>query len=115
MTKRIEVYFKNEDDVEAAHASLHTLKISDVTIEEMPEGTDTTTFLPFYSVNAGSSGMTNNNFAPYGAFAPMTSDADNEDDDHQDQMTHLLRFSVADENYNKTIEVLNKYDCYVAK
>lgn len=55
MAKKIEVYFKSENDAESAHAALKKLKVNDVYIEEIPEDIDTGVFVPFSSADVGSS------------------------------------------------------------
>lgn len=116
MTKRVELYFKSEDDVESVQANLNTLKVNNLTIEEMTDDTDTKMFAPFLPTNVSSTGI--NNGAAFGFPSPFTSIiANNNDDDHfaNDRITHLLRVDVEEEDFEQFLNIIKNYDCYVAK
>lgn len=114
MANHIKVYFKSENDVEAAHANLRTIKgIRNLYIEEMPDDADVKMFVPFFPINSGSSSATSGSLGSYGSFTPFLTKDDGDDDPALEKMTHLLHFDVDNEDYNRVIEVLNKHDCYV--
>ena len=54
--RSVEVYFKSENDAESARASLQTLKVTNLYIDEMPENIDTRMYIPFFPTNIGVSG-----------------------------------------------------------
>lgn len=114
ITKHIEVYFKSEDKIEAAHASLKTLKTtSNLYIEEMPEDDGVKMFVPFFPTNIASSSSTTGTLGSYGSFPPFMTQMGSDDD--PDRMTHLLRFDVEEEDYNQAIEVLKKNNAFSLK
>lgn len=116
MTNQIEVYFTSENDVESAHANLKTLKsIRDISVEEMQENDDVRMFVPFFPNNLGASSGTSGSFGSYGSFAPFLTkqDHDHEDRNRNDQITHLLRFNVEDEDYQQAMTILGKHNSFM--
>lgn len=113
MTKRVELYFKSEDAVESAHASLRTLKVNNVNIEEIPDDVDPNFLVSFFPNNVGSPGFPTGTFS--GSFPPMIMNNSNDNDTlTDDRFTHLLRVDVKEEDYHKFQEIMNNYDCYIA-
>lgn len=112
LKKTIELYFKNEDEAESARASLNTLRISNLVIEEMLKDTDQTLFVPFTAANVSSGNFQGGSvFSPFsGAFVAGITNEEGED-----QVTHLLRVDVDEQEYEKFLEIVRNYDCYVRK
>ncbi|SDK01774.1 hypothetical protein [Sediminibacillus albus] len=106
MAKTIDAYFKSENDAEAVHARLQTLKVSDVSVEEVPEGTDTKVLVPFFPANTGTG--SGGGFAP---IAPLVNNSQTKDEGSE-TLTHLLHFQVEEEDYEEAIKVLKDSDCY---
>ena len=46
MPKSILVYFKSENDAEAARSGLQRLRVSDLYIDHLPEGDNKQTYIP---------------------------------------------------------------------
>lgn len=121
MAKKIEVYFKSENDAESAHAALKKLKVNDVYIEEIPGDTDTGFFVPFSSANVGSSsgaagysgtaGTAGSAGGPIAPFAPIVGRDNDEDHDHG-KLTHLMHFNVEEEDFDETVSILIDNDGY---
>lgn len=115
MAKNVRVYFTSENDVESAHTSLQSLKISDLYIEEMPEGTeaDTDMFIPLFATNIGTSGSASN-LGMSGTAAPFVPGITEEDvgEEGSGSITHLLHFEVEEEDYDEAIAILKEFECY---
>lgn len=108
MIKQVEVYFTSENDAEAAHAHLKTLKtVQNISIEEMVESNGV----------SAQSGI-NNSFGSYGSVIPFFSgeqDDDNKDRNKDGRITHLLRCTVEDEDYRQAMTILGKHNSFVQK
>lgn len=108
MSETIEVYFKNENDAESAQAQLRTLKINHMYLDEMPEDSDTTIFVPFFSTSVD----TNTAGAARGPVAPIISDVRG-DNSGPNYPSYLLFVEVETEDYDQAMSVLQEHDCYM--
>ncbi len=117
MIKQVEVYFTSENDAEAAHAHLKTLKtVQNISIEEMVESDGVSLFTPFVPINMGAQSGINNSFGSYGSVIPFFSgeqDDDNKDRNKDGRITHLLRCTVEDEDYRQAMTILGKHNSFV--
>ncbi|QTN00506.1 hypothetical protein ERJ70_15075 [Sediminibacillus dalangtanensis] len=109
MSKQVDAYFKNENDAEAVHARLQTLKVNNVSVEEIPEGTDTKVLVPFFPANTGTG--TNGGFAP---IAPLVNNKQRNQsgDGNPETLSHMLHFEVDEADYQKAMDILKESDCY---
>lgn len=113
MTKRLEVYFKNENDAESASLKLKTLRVSNNFIDEMPSGNEERYYVPFATVNSSSSG-TPGMVNP--AYVAETSSKRNQleetENPYNEKVTHMLQVDVVDEDYDEAVNILNEFDCF---
>jgi|SRR5690625_2911661 len=108
MSETIEVYFKNENDAESAQAQLRTLKINHMYLDEMPDDSDTTMFVPFFPTSID----TNTTGAARGPVAPIISDV-TDDDSGPNYPSYLLFVEVETEDYDQAMSILQEHDCYM--
>lgn len=115
MTKRIEIYFTNENDAESANLKLETLRVSNNFIDEMPGDTEQKQlYVPFATTNLGSTG-TPGMINPIGVAAVNTKNDQPQGsrDSNEDKITHMLQFDIVAEDYDEALAILNEFDCYM--
>lgn len=108
IVRKVEAYFKNENDAESAKASLQSIKTTSVFIEEMSAGTDTKLYVPFFTTNVEAAGAPSN-VRPLGAQVPFLSE------ENHGEITHLLHFDVSEEEHDQAISILKDHDCFTLK
>ncbi|WP_053218470.1 hypothetical protein [Virgibacillus senegalensis] len=106
LAKQIDAYFKNENDAEAVSARLQTLKVSNVSVEEIPRGTDTKVLVPFFPANTGTGTS-----GSVGPIAPLF-DQQGKIEGDSETLKHLLHFEVEETDYHQALDVLKESDCY---
>lgn len=99
MKKRIEAYFKSENDAESAKAALQQLHVSDMIVDDIPESGYKVTFVPFTQSGAS-----------FGVAAPI--DIKQEEQNAED-ITHVLEGEVNAEEYDKAMDILSAKDGYM--
>lgn len=102
MTKRVEVYFKNENDAESAKMKLQPLKVTNIFVDKMPVKDEKVFFFPFVQANLGGTEETKSN----------KDGIANEKDLSNNSPTHMLQFDVEEEDYEASMNVLKQYECY---
>ena len=112
MTRSVEVYLKSENDAESVRASLQTVKVKNLYIDEMGEGSDTKMYTPFFPTNIGGSGMPGS-VGPIGANAPIVVDNDVFSDKDANP-THLLKVEIEESEYDHVLSILKNHDCYTS-
>lgn len=108
MTKNIRAYFKSENDVESARASLQRLRVSNLFIDELPEEERENNYvaiLPLGSASNSTSIGTGVAGANTGAGVGNIGAAFDDGDDNN-QITHILEGQVEDEDYEEAQAVL---------
>jgi len=111
MTQIINVYFKTEDEAEKAKAHLQQLKVKDISVEEMPEASGTTIYVPFFPTNAGTSAASGSQ-GGLGSAAPIIPAVEADDGEQDDHLMHLLRVEIEDQDYEEAMSILKEQDCY---
>src|SRR5699024_749029 len=108
--KTFELYFKSEDEMESARASLNTLRIQNLVIEEMSDDTSSMIFIPFGSGNVNA--ITSHGGTTFSSFGSMFAAGFNEDEDPE-KVKYLLRVEIAEQDFAKFKEIVNRLDCYI--
>ncbi|WP_405097714.1 hypothetical protein [Oceanobacillus sp. FSL H7-0719] len=101
MKKRIEAYFKSENDVETAKTALQQLHVQDIIIDDIPEEGNKIAFVPF--VQSGLS---------WGVAASLDL---NQEEKKEEEMTHVLEGKVKAEEYDKAIAILSEKEGYMRR
>ena len=112
MTRSVEVYLKSENDAESVRASLQTVKVKNLFIDEMGEESESRMFTPFFPTNIGSSGMPSS-VGPIGANVPIVVDEDAFRGEDANP-THLLKLEVEESEYDHVLSILRNHDCYTS-
>lgn len=108
--KKVELYFKNENDAYSAETELKKYQVKNVSIEKMGEGNSKGTFLPlFTSYGAGGGSV--------GSALPLSGNSSEEKAEQADPkyMSHMLRFEVEEKDYDEVIASLKDHDPYDIK
>lgn len=103
-----EVYFKNENDAEAAKASLSKVDAHNITVEELPSGFGSRGgFIPLFAASGyGRTGMG----VPFvGDDSSDDAKAEKADPKH---LSHLLRFEVGEQDREEAIALLKDHNPY---
>ena len=100
MSKSILVYFKSENDAEAARSGLQRLRVSDVYLDHLPEGDNKTSYVPIGDMDADDTESRKGFFK--GLFQK-----DNE------PMTHLVQAKVQEVDYEEAMGLLTELNGYV--
>jgi|SRR5690625_4386359 len=112
MTQIINVYFKTEDEAEKAKSRLQQLKIKDISVEEMPEASGTTIYVPFFPTNTGTP-ATSGSQGGLGSVTPIIPAVEADDKaERNDHLMHLLRIEIEDQDYEEAVSILKEQDCY---
>lgn len=99
MKKRMEAYFKSENDAESARAALQQLQVHDMIIDDIPESGYKLTFVPFTQPGLS-----------WGVAAPLNI---NQEDHEEEKMTHVLEAEVKAEEYDKAMKILSEKKGYM--
>lgn len=115
MTKKIQAFFRNENDAEAALAKLQKLKVSNAFIDAMPDGDTTMTVIPINNLASGGASM---NSGPLTTSPPISARKIKETFERKDKTTrsdfsHLLEFEVSEEEAEKAIQELCDTDAHI--
>ncbi|SET51114.1 hypothetical protein SAMN05216389_11345 [Oceanobacillus limi] len=97
MAKKFISYFKTEDDLLSAHASLQTLRTHNVTIDQIPEDDGGGAFTPAVALN-----QTTSNFG----YAAVLNTAGNNDGDQGGM--HVIEGQVEDADFEAALNILKK-------
>lgn len=97
--KTEELYFKSENDAEAARSELGAFRVSDITIEKIPEEKGSNK--PFIPLAPGF-------YGPTGLEAAPLKNKDKIQGERKETVTHLLRFSIDESEYDQAMSVLEK-------
>ncbi len=101
MPKSILVYFKSENDAEAARSGLQRLRVSDLYVDHLPEGDSKSTYVPIGNMDEADTE------ARKGFFRKLFQ----KDDD--DQMTHLVQAKVQEQDYDAAMGILTELNGYI--
>jgi len=112
VTKRLEVYFKNENDAESASLKLETLRVSNNFIDEMPNGGEQRNYVPFATANLSSSGTPGMVNPAYVVQVKAESDQRKKENPYDEEIMYMLQFDIVEEDYDEAIHILNEFDCY---
>lgn len=110
MSKGMQVYFKSENDASSAKAKLQTLKVSNIFMEELDLSRQEELIMPVYPANVASTGSANST-VPIAPLLPVD-ESDSGEPRTNPTLSHLLNFSVDEEDYHKTLQILGEFDCY---
>jgi hypothetical protein len=113
MTRSVEVYLKSENDAESVRASLQTVKVKNLVIDEMGQENGTRMFTPFFPTNIGGSGIMAGSVGQIGANAPIVIDEDGFRGEDAIP-SHLLKMDVEESEYDHVLSILKKHDCYTS-
>ncbi|WP_042221281.1 hypothetical protein [Oceanobacillus manasiensis] len=105
MTKNFVAYFKSENDAEAAKAKLEKLRVSNLLVDEVPEGEKRKAFIPI--VGMGTPGTMSTGA---GAMGIINTSEDSRDE--HGEVTHLLEGKVEQEDYDEAISLLSESKGY---
>lgn len=94
-----ELYFKSENDAEAARAELSSFRVNDVSLESIPEGKSPTK--PFIPIAPGF-------YGPTGLEAAPLKNKEKLEGKKQETLTHLLRFTIDEKDYDEALTALEK-------
>ncbi|WP_147804674.1 hypothetical protein [Alkalicoccus halolimnae] len=108
MTVQMNVYLKNENAAESLRTRLLRYHVTDVFIEEIPEGLDTKT--PF--IATGSIGGAPGNAQ---AFTSLKNIRKDRKINKKDYPHYLLSFKTTEENKQQVLEQVKKADGYIEK
>lgn len=98
MSKSILVYFKSENDAEAARSGLQRLRVSDLYLDHLPEGDSKTSYVPIGSIDDAESRK---------GFFKGLFQKDN------DPMTHLVQATIQEVDYDEAMGILTELNGYV--
>lgn len=111
MIKNIEVYFKNENDAKSAEAELRTLKLKDIYVEEMPEDSKPTSFIPLIPRSMDSGVAATGGVGSVTPFIP-SKEAESPGPNYP---PYLLHVELEGEDWDKAMEILQEHDCYTSE
>lgn len=101
--KTEELYFKSENDAEAARSELDSFRVRDVSVEEVPEPTGRDkTFIPLVPGFTG----------PTGLEASPLKNKEKLQGERRETVTHLLRFSIDEDEYDNAMKVLENTNSF---
>ncbi|SFK23622.1 hypothetical protein SAMN04487936_109158 [Halobacillus dabanensis] len=102
--KTIQAYFPTENDAESAKASLQSLSVKQDTVEVIPEDTDLAPIVPV-------AGSTNTGGGTFNFTEVVTPNHDrNSALSDKKHLTHVLHFSVKEEEYDRAIRVIEEHE-----
>jgi hypothetical protein len=89
VVKRIQAYFKNENDAESVKAKLQSLNVNNATVEEIPENND--------------------------GILDIFRDLIVLDESDKQQLTQVLQFEITEEDYQKANAMVKESDGYISR
>ncbi|RKQ37764.1 hypothetical protein [Oceanobacillus halophilus] len=95
MAKQFTAYFKSEDDLLSAHASLRTLRTSNVTIDSVPRQNTEEGFVPFVALNNTTSNM---------GYATVYREGDEQNE------LYMLEGLVDETQFDKAMNIIQRND-----
>jgi hypothetical protein len=98
MTKEIRAYFKSEDDLLSAEASLKKLHIHDVRLDEITNSEDFYTIFPNFT---GIQSSTNAGLSIAGILENSSS---------EENTIHVLEGNIVENEYQKAVEIIREND-----
>lgn len=112
MAKRVEIYFKSENDAESARAKLQTQKVSNISVEKIPDAreSDGRVFVandPTYATGGGVGG----NLSGGATAEPFAYTGDATSDDNT-PLTYLVTFEVSEANYPDTLVAIKNLNYF---
>lgn len=105
MVKSILVYFKSENDAEAARSGLQRLRVSDIYLDHLPDGDTKNTYVSIdtaLSTEADKSEVVKSG----GVFSNLFGKK-------EEPMTHIVQAKIQDEDYEAAMNVLTKGNGYI--
>lgn len=106
--KKVELYFKNENDAYSAETELKKYDVHNVSIEKMGEGISQRTFLPLPASHGAGGGSIGSSLSISG----NSSGEEKAEQADPKYMSHMLRFEVNEKDYDEVIASLKDYDPY---
>lgn len=100
MPKSILVYFKSENDAEAARLGLQRLRVTDLYVDHLPEGDSKTMYVPIGDMDDADTETRKGFFK--GLFQK-----------DEDPMTHLVQVKVQETDYDEALGILTELNGYV--
>lgn len=111
MFKKLEAYFKTENDAEDVHAKLNSkVNIRNVMIDQVPDGSENTFVVPIITGGGGSSGAMSGNSA-----IPVPSSGEGFLKEDEGERKTFLECEVLEEDFNEALMILKENDAYVNK
>ncbi|WP_404455978.1 hypothetical protein [Oceanobacillus kapialis] len=107
MSKSFVAYFKSENDAETAKAKLEKLRVSDMLVDELPNGDKRATYFPIVGIGTPGSMSTGS-----GAMGIGMADVTDDHDEKSQKLTHLLEGKVEQEDYVEAISILAESNGY---
>ena len=101
--KAIQAYFQTENDAESAKASLQSLSVEQESVEAIPEDTDMTPIVP-------AAGSTNSGGGTFNFTEVVSPKHDRDALSYKKHLTHVLHFSVKEEEYDRAIQVIKEHE-----
>ena len=104
MKKRFQAYFKSENDAESAKAALQRLRVTDLIVDDIPEGDHKINFIPFTQpgMNWGLAGTIDTEGAE-----------ELEVKEETGRVTHLLEGMVQAQEYEQALRILSEKEGYI--
>jgi hypothetical protein len=99
MPKSILVYFKSENDAEAARSGLQRLRVTDLYVDHLPEGDNKQSYVPITDLDE------TNTAKRKGIFKNIFQ--------KEDPMTHLVQAKVQEADYNEAMGILTEVNAYI--
>lgn len=112
MYKRIQGFFRSEDDAETVKAQLNKLKTNDLLVDEIQGEQETMILAPLaFSGNSTSPGQAG------GGFVAAMVNADDDNTEHSDNSPRnfIIEGEVEEEDYQAALEIIKNGDGYVDK
>lgn len=117
MARKVELYFKNENDAESARSKLRTQKVSNILVEEIPDAhdSDTRVFLannPSYTTGAGASNVNSGVAHPMAYTGGDLDDVGERKNQYDGPINFLLTYEVSEENHPDVLVAIRDLDFY---
>ncbi|PYZ93871.1 hypothetical protein CR194_12090 [Salipaludibacillus keqinensis] len=112
MTKRIQAFFKNENDAERASAKLAKVNTTNQIIDKVPEQESNGRLVLIPAIHSGTGAGT-----AAGSTAAVGGSVDRLKSlvfkDNREQFTHILEFEVAEANIEEALQELRQTEAYI--
>ena len=102
MFKKIQAYFKSENDAEDVHATLNKLNIQNVLVDQLPEESDRSFIAPL-GINSSTSASIPAAIYP----VPATFGED------ESERNNMLEFEVEEEDFVEALNIIKENDGHV--